>query len=164
MLTPPDLDKSLQELEQSDWGEPTYDSHLVTTVHRLRRVALREFSVEDLRIMIGQGIGLPYLVPLALEHLRKDALAEGDFYPGDLLKSVLTADQMFWREHSQWRDEVREIAARTLARLHSLSPGDEDYSEVVLDSLTEGWKVFEQHRMQSNQTLEPTAGRCDDHI
>ena len=61
MLTPSELDKSLQELEQSDWGEPTYDSHLNTTVHRLRRVASREYSVEDLRIMIGQSIGLAYV-------------------------------------------------------------------------------------------------------
>jgi hypothetical protein len=95
MLPPSELDKSLQELEQSDWGEPTYDSHLVTTVHRLRRVALREFSVEDLRIMIGQSIGLPYLVPLALQHLRKDPLAEGDFYPGDLLKGCSQSTQRF---------------------------------------------------------------------
>ncbi len=59
MLTPSELDKSLQELEQSDWREQTYDSHLVTTVNRLWRVPLRQFSVEDLRIMIGQSIGLP---------------------------------------------------------------------------------------------------------
>jgi hypothetical protein len=143
MLAPSDFDKSLQELEQSDWGEATYDSHLITTIHRLRRVPLRKFTVEDLRIMIGQSIGLPHLVPVALEHLRKDPLAEGDFYPGDLLKSMLTADSTFWREHTEWREEVREIAARTLARLHSLTPEDEHYSDVVLESLTEGWKIFE---------------------
>ena len=143
MLAPSELDKSLQELEQSDWGEPTYDSHLVTTVHRLRRAPLRQFSVEDLRIMIGQSVGLPYLVPLALQHVRKDPLAEGDFYPGDLLKSMLTADSTFWRDHPEWRDEVREIATGTLTRLHSLRPGDEHYSDVVLESLTEGWKIFE---------------------
>jgi hypothetical protein len=40
MLTPSEVDKSLQELERADWGEPTYDSYLVTTVHRLRRVPL----------------------------------------------------------------------------------------------------------------------------
>jgi hypothetical protein len=143
MLASFDLNKSLQELEQSDWGEPTYHSYLVTTVHRLRRVPLRQFSVEDLRIMIGQSIGLPYLVPLALEHVRKNPLVEGDFYPGDLLKNMLTADPVFWREHPDWREEVREISAQTLARLHSLRPDDEDYSDVVLESLTEGWKVFE---------------------
>ncbi len=63
MLTSSVLEKSLQELEHSDWGEPTYDSHLVTTIHRLRRVPLRQYTVEDLRIMIGQNIGLQYLIP-----------------------------------------------------------------------------------------------------
>jgi hypothetical protein len=143
VLTPSELDKSLQELEQSDWGAPPYDSYLVTTVHRLRRIALRDLSVEDLRIMIGQSIGLSYLVPLALQQLRKNPLAEGDFYPGDLLKSMLTVDPICWREHPEWRAEVGQIASRTLTRLHSLRPGDDHYSDVVLESLTEGWKIFE---------------------
>src|SRR4029077_6353377 len=110
------LDKSLQELEHADWGGPTYDSHLVTTIHRLRRVPLRQFSVEDLRIMIGQNIGLQYLIPLALEQLRRDSLAEGDYYPGDLLKMVLSADAKFWQNHPEWHKEVEEIAQRTKAQ------------------------------------------------
>jgi hypothetical protein len=96
-------------------GGPTYDSYLVTTIHRLRRVPLRQFTVEDLRIMIGQNIGLKYLVPLALEHLRKDPLAKRDFYPGGLLKMVLTADPNFWGDHPQWRKEIDEIAQRAHA-------------------------------------------------
>lgn len=112
MLPSSVLDKSLRELEHSDWGEPTYDSHLVTTIHRLRRVPLCQFTVEHLRIVIGQNIGLQYLIPIALEHLGKDPLGEGDFYPGDLLKMVLTADPDFWREHPEWRREVDEIAQR----------------------------------------------------
>ena len=52
-----DRTKSLQELERHDLGEPPYGSYLVTTVHRLRRKPLADFTVEDLRIMIGQGIG-----------------------------------------------------------------------------------------------------------
>ena len=40
MLPPSVLDKSLQELEDVDGGEPTYDSRLVATIHRLRRVLL----------------------------------------------------------------------------------------------------------------------------
>jgi CDI immunity proteins len=115
MLPPSVLDKSLEELEQADWGEPTYDSYLLTTIHRLRRVPLRQLSVEDLRIMIGQNIGLQYLVPLVLQHLRHDPLAQGDFYPGDLLKMVLDADAEFWQHHPEWHKEVEEIAQRTKA-------------------------------------------------
>lgn len=84
-----DRSRTLDELDPPVWGEPTYDSYLVTTCHRLRRKPLTEFSTEDLRIMIGQGIGLRWLVPLALEVLEKDPLAAGDFYSGDLLAAVL---------------------------------------------------------------------------
>ena len=41
--------------------------------------------------MIGQNIGLNFLIPLALDELKQNILAEGDFYEGDLLKSVLTS-------------------------------------------------------------------------
>jgi hypothetical protein len=49
---------TLEQLEGDGWGEPSYPSHLVTECHRLRRIQLREFTVENLRIMIGQNIGL----------------------------------------------------------------------------------------------------------
>ena len=83
-MTQIDHNKSLQDLEGKDWGEPTYDSHLVTECHRLRRVPLREFTAESLRVLIGQQIGLPYLVPMALEMLQADPFTEGDYYGGDL--------------------------------------------------------------------------------
>jgi len=65
-----DRNKSLNELENLDWSEPTYHSTLVTTCHTLRRKSLNKFTVEDLRIMIGQTINLSYLVPMAVEALE----------------------------------------------------------------------------------------------
>jgi CDI immunity proteins len=81
--------KTLQELEEQDWGEPPFPSYLVRTCHALRRKPLRDFTVEDLRIMIGQNFSLNYLIPLAIEQLRRDPLVAGDYYPGDLLGAVL---------------------------------------------------------------------------
>ncbi len=46
-------EKTLEELEGVVWDEPDSASHLVTTCHALRRKPLGDFSVEDLRIMIG---------------------------------------------------------------------------------------------------------------
>jgi hypothetical protein len=40
---------------------------------------LRDFAVENLRILICQSTSLEYTVPLALEHLSKDPLVSGDF-------------------------------------------------------------------------------------
>src|SRR6476620_11148465 len=74
-----DRNRTLTELEGRDWGAPAYSSHLVTTCHRLRHKPLLDFTAEDLRIMIGQNISLELLVPLAIERLELDPLAEGDF-------------------------------------------------------------------------------------
>jgi len=127
-----DRSKSLQQLDGEDWGKPTYDSHLVTECHRLRRVPLCQFTVEDLRIMIGQHICLEYLMPLALEHLRADPLAEGAYYSGDLLSAVLRAGRDVWQQHPDWRSEVAAVAQRT-ARFFE---GNE--------MLEEGYEVFQR--------------------
>src|SRR5262245_53553124 len=97
---------TLEQLEGKNWGEPSYDSHLVTECHRLRRVPLRDFTVENLRIMIGQDIGLRYLMPLAVAKLRNDPLAEGMHFPGDLMCSVLRVSREFWENDPTMRGEV----------------------------------------------------------
>lgn len=106
------LDKTLDELDPPAWDEPDYDSHLAATCHRLRRTTLRGYSVEDLRIMIGQRIGLEWLLPIAIEILEREPLAEGDFYPGDLLASVLRIDTDFWATHLVWRDRLLQLLER----------------------------------------------------
>ena len=80
------------------------DSYLITTLHKLRSKPVGDFTTEDLRIAIGQGFGLPFLVPLAIEKLEEDIFAEGDFYEGDLLRNVLAIDASFWKQNrALWR-------------------------------------------------------------
>lgn len=68
----PDVSNTLEQLDGEDWRQPDWQSHLVPECHRLRRVPLREFTPADLHIMIGQGIGLEYLAPLAIHALTDD--------------------------------------------------------------------------------------------
>jgi CDI immunity proteins len=110
-----DRGKSLQELEQENWTEPTYDSHLVTTIHNLRRKLLVEFTVEDLRIMIGQGISLPFLIPLAIERLEEEPLAAGDLYRGDLLQAMVLAGEAYWANHPNYFQRFHKVILRVNA-------------------------------------------------
>jgi hypothetical protein len=71
----------------------------VKECHRLRNVPLGDLTVENLRMLIGQGISLAHTVPLALEHLSKDPMVSGDMYPGDLLKAVQRITDDFWAQH-----------------------------------------------------------------
>lgn len=91
-----DLDNTLEQLDKQVWDEPVYDSYLIKTCYQLRKKPLRDFTIEDLRIMIGQNINLNFLIPLAIEKLKENILAEGDFYEGDLLKNVLTSEREYW--------------------------------------------------------------------
>ena len=117
--------KTLENLEKRNIDKPTFDSYLVRRCFELYKVPLEEFTTEDLRIMIGQQIGLDYLIPLAIETLKKDLFAEGDYYEGDLLKNVLEIDTTFWnsnRKHWQTlnelivdrRDEIKKAKFETI--------------------------------------------------
>ena len=118
------LDKNLSELESSVWGEPEFDSHVVRECHRLRTVPLRAFTIEDLRLMIGQEIGLEYLVPLAIEHLEANPFVEGDYYPGDLLASVVGMSVDFWTTHSDLRLKLLGIASKAVSLINSVDLPD----------------------------------------
>ncbi|WUJ12451.1 contact-dependent growth inhibition system immunity protein [Actinoplanes sp. NBC_00393] len=100
-------------------GPPTGSSRLVATVHELRRRPLAELGVEDLRVLIGQQVGLPVLVPRAVRVLEADPLAEGDFYPGDLLVAVIRVPAAYWVTD-------RDSRARLEAVLATVEPGEVD--------------------------------------
>lgn len=59
------------------------------TVHKLRDIPLTDLTVENLRILLSQRVGVDLLTPVALDILDADPLAGGDFYPGDLLTALL---------------------------------------------------------------------------
>jgi hypothetical protein len=98
---------TIQQLEGEDWGDPPPGStSLVGRCTELRRKPLDQFTVEDLRIMLGQEMAVPILLPLAIEALVDDPLAEGDFYPGDLLVSVLRLPDSAWTTIPEGRQRL----------------------------------------------------------
>ena len=106
-------DRTLEEVEARPWGEPPADaSYLVARCHALRRLPLDELEIEDLRMLLGQSIGAPTLVPRALRVLSDDPLAEGDFYRGDLLAAVLRLDDSYWAAHLDQRAALAGIVDR----------------------------------------------------
>lgn len=103
--------KSLESLEKKTWPALSSDegSYLIKTCNSLRKKQLQDFTTEDLRIMIGQEIGLYFLMPLAIETLTDNLFAEGDYYEGDLLKSVLDVDTKFWDENKDYWQQLNEL-------------------------------------------------------
>lgn len=75
----------------------------------LRHKPVGALGPEDLRLLITQDVGLPYLLPLAVELLRTDPMAEGDLYEGDLLSAVMTRGRTAWGEVPKAARELRAI-------------------------------------------------------
>ena len=72
--------QSLENLERKDLGSPKDgDSYLLTRVLQLRKTPVEQFTIEDIRAMIGQNEGLLYLITLAKDVFMHDLFAEGDF-------------------------------------------------------------------------------------
>lgn len=123
-----DLHKTLEELDNEIWTIPDGEfSSLVLTIHQLRKKPLKDFTVEDLRIAIGQNLNLAYLIPLAIKELRQNILAEGDFYEGDLLKNVLDSDIKFWLSNKHYWDIIKQLFEKNKVILES----DNSYKQIV---------------------------------
>ncbi|MFP8939971.1 contact-dependent growth inhibition system immunity protein [Streptomyces fenghuangensis] len=103
-------DRSLEELERDRRPAPSGgETRLMATVRELRRKPIGGLTVEDMRLLISQDVGLGHLLPLAVEVLRTDPLAEGDMYEGDLPAAVLTGSAEVWSEFPELRRDVRLI-------------------------------------------------------
>jgi hypothetical protein len=130
---------TLEQIENHFWGEPEYDSYLVTTVHRLRKKPIADFDIEDLRIMIGQDVGLPVLIPMAIAKLHENIFAEGHYYPGDLLMNVLASKKEFWMENRGLWSEVIELVDSRLD-----SAVNDEVSERTRKEIGDAVAVFKQ--------------------
>jgi contact-dependent growth inhibition (CDI) system CdiI-like immunity protein len=110
--------RTLDTVDPPAWGPAPPDATpLVTRCHELRTKPLRDFTAEDLHIMIGQQLALGPLVGLALDRLRPDSLIEDDDYPTDLLASVLRVDPAFWARSPDSDIELHKLAVGARDRL-----------------------------------------------
>ncbi|WP_429417673.1 contact-dependent growth inhibition system immunity protein [Nocardia sp. GAS34] len=104
--------RTLEAIEGSVWADPPPDAtRLMVTVHELRRKPLESLTAEDLRILLGQDVGTATLMPYALNLLEKDPLAHGDYYPGDLLVTVLRLPDDYWSENRDVTNRLIRLTA-----------------------------------------------------
>ena len=84
------------------------------------RIPVNQLTTEDLRMLIGQQIGLKFLVPLALGTLEQDPLAAGDLYKGDLLHAVVRVPPAFWAAELGLRSRLDQIVIDLKDRIRFL--------------------------------------------
>src|SRR3954469_13153268 len=129
-----DRTRSLEQLDGERWGAPPADAtSLVRTVPEWRRRPIGTLEPDELARLIGQDVGLPWLLPLAVEILRDEELKQpaGGFIDGDLLYAVVTRSLEVWMAYPELASELKE--AVTL--LTDLSTSEKREVEAFLASL-----------------------------
>ena len=135
-----DKTKNLSQLLAKGWNEgipENTDSFVIRNSYKLYHEPLSEFDVEELRFMIGQKFGLEYLIPMAIDILEEDMLAEGDYYEGDLLKNVLTIDSEYWDKYPSQKEKVKEIFGKNREAFIEFETTDE-----IKDSIMRAFHDF----------------------
>ncbi|WP_255724187.1 contact-dependent growth inhibition system immunity protein [Terrimonas ginsenosidimutans] len=64
------------------------------------RIPIKDLSKEQVRLLLSQDIGTIFLLDKTIQILEEDILADGDFYPGDLLSALLNVSEVYWKSNS----------------------------------------------------------------
>ncbi len=134
--------KSIEQLENDYWTELVeFTSGLVVNCHKYRKIPIDELTIEQLRLLISQKIGLKYIVKLGINELDKNILAEGDFYEGDLLVAISALPIEFWNKNKTEFLTFKNIVERN-SELIKLELGEKKFNRI-----NENIKASVQHRV-----------------
>lgn len=146
-----DHERSLEELDGERWGEPPFDSYVVTTCHSMRKKPLASLTDEELRLVIGQGFSLEWLVPVALERLKENPLRSGDFHDGDLLANVLAIPSAWWETRAAETQALKAVLAGVL--------GDERLMDRSAEWSPDHWDPPDERLVRLGRQVRSVAAR-----
>jgi hypothetical protein len=131
-------DKTIENLENDIWEAINFPTSLVERCHNLRKKKIKDLSNDELRLLIGQNIGLKFIVPVALQILEEEILLETTYYPGDLLLSVISCDISYWKNNKASLNTLLSIYKNNLEKINNSDKEEEINKKVktLLNQLT----------------------------
>ncbi|WP_231982957.1 contact-dependent growth inhibition system immunity protein [Nocardia sp. 852002-20019_SCH5090214] len=135
-----DEDLSVDQFEDDVWPAlPADATALMRTVDELRRKPIGDLTVEDMRSLLQQRVGVGVLLPRVLVRLNWDPLLAGDLFPGDLLVATLRVDREHWEQDPVALVRIRHVVdkVRDLGDLTQHGAPHEEIWRAVTDFLTE---------------------------
>jgi hypothetical protein len=101
---------------------------------------VKDFTIEDFRILIGQNISLNVLMPLAIGRLKQNIMAEGDLYPGDLLQTVLNAETFYWLKNAVVHRRLSSLYRHNLTSIEKRV--GKSITKDIFKSITQSFEKF----------------------
>ncbi len=109
-----DENKSIDQL-QSSHSNSEASAGIPSRCLQCMRIPVKDLSKEQVRLLLSHDIGTIFLLCKTIQILEEDILADGDFYPGDLLSALLNVDDIYWRNNP-------ELAGRLYSLLNQQRP------------------------------------------
>lgn len=96
------LSKSIEEIENDFWGNvPDNATSIVRSTYELRKKMLSMLDLDDMRLLIGQSIGLEVLIPHSLDFIADNPFVEALYFEGDLFKNIVFTDRTYWEKNPE---------------------------------------------------------------
>lgn len=112
---------TLLECIQS-WDQGMSEDLLVDVPQRLLSKAVRKLQPGELQWLIAQGVGLPVVIPLAIEKLQAEPMLQAQSHPGDLLITLMESRMAYWlANHERW-EQVIEVLTSVVETLQNQAP------------------------------------------
>lgn len=107
---------------------PERATSVVRRLYEARRKPLNELSFAEIRLLLNRNHPtelplVPEVVMMALEILENNVLLEADYYPGDLLYTVLKLPVTFWATQPSLAERLTLLLQKTRADLDRLLEG-----------------------------------------
>ncbi|MBL7945432.1 MAG: hypothetical protein JNN32_05165 [Flavobacteriales bacterium] len=133
---------SISQLGGWTWTQPVpdeVDSSVIKRFYALRNTPIGTLSPADLRFLIGQHECLEFLVPMALGLLANDPWLEAEYYPGDLLISLLRIEHppRYW---SKGNKDLSRFSSIAKAAIRSVPNGTSRKDIRLLESVASSFE------------------------
>lgn len=114
------LEKSIEQLENNYWKEESeFPTNLVLRCFEYRKIKLSKLTIEQIRLLISQNIGIEFLISIALEKLEENIIIEGNLYEGDLLDSVSKISPEFWKKNKIEFEKFKIIVKKNREKIET---------------------------------------------
>jgi CDI immunity proteins len=131
--------RSLHDLEGDEQADVETSSVHATTCRVHRRTPIGQLGTEALRFLLEEGKSTDVLLRVAVDRLERDPFQGGDFYPGDLLATVLGLPVSIWISVPDLRAQVYALVEDAGDLLDLLEPEDRAIVERAIGRFKSRW-------------------------
>jgi hypothetical protein len=107
-----DETKSIDQLQFTSQRDQASPAGIASRCHQYMEVPIKDLSKEQVRLLLSHDVGTIFLLDKTIRILEEDILADGDFYPGDLLSALLNVNKVYWKNSPELAGRLYSLLSK----------------------------------------------------